>query len=156
MRCHRAGREGFRFDIRDGFDGFGLRLRYVHEFLIARVFRGSAGQVQGNLPKNPPLSTYSVFPWGIVSRKTKKSPKFLETSKLCSTGSWKLLVGCCIRKTLRPNLSWIVRQNLEAQERSHKALEFPTIPIQLKHSSALRSRQALLEQEHFIMMFRIV
>jgi hypothetical protein len=48
------------------------------------------------------------------------------------------------------------RKNLEAQERSHKALEFPTIPIQLKHSSALRLRQALLVEKHFVMMFRIV
>jgi hypothetical protein len=93
MRCHTAEREGFRHDIRDGFDGFGLRLRYVHELLIARVFRDSAGQTQVELHKNPPLSTYSVFSGEIVSLKIKKSAKFIESSKLCSTGSWKLLVG---------------------------------------------------------------
>src|SRR6266852_2233463 len=82
MRCQKTRREGFRIDIREGFYGFGLRLRYFHGFLIARAFRGSAGKVQGELPKNPPLSTYSVFSWKIVSLKTKKSAKFFETSKL--------------------------------------------------------------------------
>jgi hypothetical protein len=73
MRCHRVEKMGFGIGIPEGFDGFDLRLLYVHEFLIALAFRRSAGGgLQGELKKSSYIYLFSVCEEKCVASKPRK------------------------------------------------------------------------------------